>query len=144
MLVMTEEILRQIQEQAEAAYPDECCGALIGSFASGREREARLILPIDNARESGERYHRFVITPEDFIRAERAARAKGLDVIGFYHSHPDHPAVPSDYDREYALPVYSYVITAAAKGKAGASASWLLRADRSAFEAEEIRTCSHR
>jgi proteasome lid subunit RPN8/RPN11 len=94
------------------------------------------VLPIHNGREAEERYHRFVITAEDFLASEREARKRGLDVIGFYHSHPDHPAIPSDYDLEHALPGYSYVIVAVTSGTLGDLTSWELASDRSKFEKE--------
>ncbi|MDR3207161.1 MAG: M67 family metallopeptidase [Oscillospiraceae bacterium] len=138
MLRMTSSLAREIRAQGEAAYPNECCGALLGLWDPEGVREATGIFPIPNARESGEQYHRFVITPEDFLRAEKAARAEGLEVLGFYHSHPDHPAAPSDYDREHALPVYAYVITAVADGRAEAMTSWRLSPDRARFDPEDI------
>jgi proteasome lid subunit RPN8/RPN11 len=96
------------------------------------------IVPIENAWDAGEQYHRFQISPEDMMQAEREARKRGLDVLGFYHSHPDHPARPSDFDREQALPFYSYIITAVEQGRAGELASWELKTDRSEFLVEAI------
>jgi proteasome lid subunit RPN8/RPN11 len=129
-------------------YPNECCGVLLGRASEGPDgpvREVSDILPIENARELEERYHRFVIEPLDYLRAETAARERGLDVLGFYHSHPDHPAKPSDYDREHAWPNLSYVVAAVA-GRPGEGAevraltSWELSGDRSEFWPEPVTT----
>jgi proteasome lid subunit RPN8/RPN11 len=122
-----------IKSEGERAYPNECCGALLGATDDSGRRVIADILPIHNGRETEEQYHRFVIGPDDFIASEKAARERGLDVIGFYHSHPDHPAIPSDYDREHALPWYSYAIVAVESGEAGDISSWELAGDRSEF-----------
>jgi proteasome lid subunit RPN8/RPN11 len=106
---------------------------MLGSIGEAGDRRVTAIIGVENAREDGERYHRFVIEPEDFMRAEAEARRMGLDVLGFYHSHPDHPAEPSDYDREHAMPFYSYVIVSVEEGTASELTSWELAADRSEF-----------
>ncbi|GHU87120.1 hypothetical protein FACS1894202_00720 [Clostridia bacterium] len=121
--------LSGIRREGENAYPNECCGFI---FDNGE------LLPVVNAREASERYHRFVITAEDFMRAELEARRRKLDITGIYHSHPDHPAKPSDYDREHALPFYSYVIVSVENGAAGDVTSWKLSDDRQSFLQEEI------
>ena len=131
-----------IRAEGERAYPNECCGVLLGrqdETVAGGLRHVDEILPIDNAREDGEQYHRFRIEADDFMRAESHARQHGKDVLGFYHSHPDHPAEPSEYDREHALPFYSYVIVAVAGGRAGKLTSWELTPDRSRFEEEAVQ-----
>jgi proteasome lid subunit RPN8/RPN11 len=128
----------RIRAEGERLYPDECCGFLLGLDDAGGTRVISEALPAANAREAGERHHRFVIEADDFLRGELAARAKGLDVVGIYHSHPDHPALPSEYDREHALPYYSYIIVAVENGKAAAMAGFVLDADRSGFSREEM------
>lgn len=137
MIVLDAGVLAAIRSHAESTYPEECCGALVGEVAAGR-RTVRRALRLQNARAEARR-RRFRIEPEDYRGAERSAAAHGLDLIGFYHSHPDHPAAPSEYDREHALPWHSYVIVAVAAGRAGACTSWVLSADRSRFESEEVR-----
>jgi proteasome lid subunit RPN8/RPN11 len=122
-----------MRADGEAAYPDECCGVLIGEIDDSGNKIVRYAERIHNAREDGEQYHRFLITPEDMLRAEQTARAMKLDVVGFYHSHPDHPAVPSGYDKEHALPFYAYVIVSVYKGEAKGVTSWELTAERSGF-----------
>ncbi|MDR3200371.1 MAG: M67 family metallopeptidase [Spirochaetales bacterium] len=139
MIRLDEKTIGQIRAFAEAAYPNEACGFLLGKLdEGGRSRQVEEIIPIDNAREAGEQYHRFTIEPEDFMRAEKTARGQGREVLGFYHSHPDHPALPSDYDREHALPFYSYIIVAVAKGAAGDVTSWELSEDRKEFTKEDV------
>jgi proteasome lid subunit RPN8/RPN11 len=127
-----------IRAEGEKTYPNECCGVLLGRIDDEGVRNVDEILPIDNARDAGEQYHRFRIEADDFMRAEQLAREKGKDVLGFYHSHPDHPAKPSEYDREYALPFYAYIIVAVEKGRAAELTSWELATDRSRFEAEQV------
>jgi proteasome lid subunit RPN8/RPN11 len=130
--------LDEIRRYGEADYPHECCGLLIGSFDASGTKTSLETFPIVNAREDGARHNRFLIAPEDLMRGEKHARARGLDVVGFYHSHPDHPAVPSAFDLAHAWPVYSYVIVAVQGGRAEDLLSWQLRSDRSRFDAEEL------
>jgi len=137
MITIPGSIADAIKLEGERAYPNECCGALLGTIDGAGARAIAEIFPIRNNREEGERYHRFVIEPDDFLASERASRKLGLDVIGFYHSHPDHPAIPSNYDRDHALPWYSYIIVAVASGVAGDLTSWLLEPDRSKFAQEK-------
>jgi S-sulfo-L-cysteine synthase (O-acetyl-L-serine-dependent) len=124
-----------LRRHAEAAYPDECCGALLGTRPDSVEE----ILELDNA-SAGERRRRFVITPADFVRAEAAAERAGRDVLGFYHSHPDHPAHPSQFDLDHAWPNLSYPIVSVRDGRSAEIRSWRLASDRSAFQ-EELMTC---
>ena len=138
MLRLSPELENIIKKDGENAYPNECCGVLIGKVDNAGVKTARSTLTIDNAREDSEQYHRFLITPEDMMKAEQTARANKLDVIGFYHSHPDHPSAPSGYDKDHALPFYSYVIVSVDNGKAQILTSWELADDRSNFTQEKI------
>lgn len=138
MLILPFELEKIIKTDGEHTYPNECCGVLIGEIDSTGVKTAKRAESIHNAREDGEQYHRFLITSEDMIRAEQTARAEKLDVIGFYHSHPDHPAVPSEYDKEHALPFYSYVILSVRRGKANELTSWELTASRTTFLPENL------
>jgi proteasome lid subunit RPN8/RPN11 len=138
MLRLSPNLEKNIRTHGETAYPNECCGVLIGEVDMEGVKTAVRTLTIDNAREYGEQYHRFLITPEDMLRAEQAAGAMNLDVIGFYHSHPDHPPEPSGYDKDHALPFYSYVIVSVDKGKAQILTSWELMDDRVDFIQEKI------
>jgi proteasome lid subunit RPN8/RPN11 len=139
MLQLSSELEANIRKDGEAAYPDECCGVLIGEVDNAGVKLVKRTLTINNAREDGEQYHRFLITPEDMLRAEQTARAAKLEVIGFYHSHPDHPSAPSDYDKDHALPFYSYVIVSVDKGNAQVLTSWELTDDRVDFVQEKIK-----
>lgn len=139
MIVLSDQIIETICKEGEACYPDECCGILFGTLAEGQVKYAESIEPIANSSDTEERYHRFLITPETMLRAERKARKHQMDIVGFYHSHPDQAAVPSQYDREHALPVYSYLIVSVAEGKAAEIKSWeLIRYDDSYFKEEMI------
>jgi proteasome lid subunit RPN8/RPN11 len=140
MIRIPRQLHRNIRAEGESAYPDECCGIMLGTVDAEGVRTVTELQPMLNARESGERYHRFRIKADDILRAERLATGKGLEIIGFYHSHPDNPAVPSDYDREHALPWYAYVIVAVAQGRARRIRCWQLTGDRSRFLRERMHT----
>ena len=139
MLTLSAELLRAIQAHGEGAYPNEGAGLLLGSAADGRQTVVAL-LPIDNKWEAGEQYHRYLITPQDVLRAETEAASRGLDVVGIFHSHPDHAAEPSGFDRDWALPWYAYIITRIERAGAAGSRAWLLREDRTAFDEVLIET----
>jgi proteasome lid subunit RPN8/RPN11 len=127
-----------IARHGEADFPHECCGLLIGAFDQAGVKSVSELRPISNSREDGAKHNRFLITPEDLMRAERQARALKLDVLGFYHSHPDCPAIPSQFDLDHAWPVYSYVIVSVRQGRAAELTSWELAEDRSKFLPEQI------
>ncbi|MGB9586089.1 MAG: M67 family metallopeptidase, partial [Anaerolineales bacterium] len=112
-------------------------GLLLGNV-EGDEKRVKSIFPLPNVREDGARHNRFLITAEDFFRGEQAAAHLGMDVIGVYHSHPDSPNRPSEYDRQWALPWFSYIITWVQKGQALSSRSWWLTEDRQRFIEEEL------
>jgi len=129
----------EIVAQAEREYPHECCGLLLGRLdEGGHKKVVAEVFPVSNAREEAERHNRSLITPEEYLRGERRARARRLDVVGNYHSHPDHPAVPSQFDLEHAWPTWSYVIVSVRGGAAAELRSWELEADRSRFSEEEL------
>ncbi|GHV85884.1 hypothetical protein AGMMS50230_14920 [Spirochaetia bacterium] len=140
MIALNAEVEQRIRVEGEKAYPNECCGFLLGPPPSAHSGEKRIdgIAAVENAWEPGEQYHRFVITPEDFMHAEKEALKQNREILGIYHSHPDHPARPSDYDREQAMPYYSYIIVAVEKAKAHEVTSWNLTADRDHFLEEEV------
>ena len=137
MLHIDEEILAQIYAHGEESYPDEGAGFLLGSD-DGAERHISQIFTTENAREDAARHNRYLVTPEDYLKAEITADELGLSLIGVFHSHPDSPNRPSEFDREWAQPFFSYVITSVNEGKAIESRSWRLAEDRSKFEEEEI------
>jgi len=144
----------QLAQEASEGYPNEICGFLIG-VSSVKEKVISHLLPIVNDWESdgasfrdvgadfitGTRRRRFAIPPDEFYRADKAARAKGEDILGFYHSHPDSPAIPSEYDLRLAqeiFPGYSYVIIAVPGGAPAEITAWALTEDAMAFRAETI------
>jgi proteasome lid subunit RPN8/RPN11 len=129
---------KTIRAEGEKSYPNECCGFLLGAAGVDGNRGADSVLPVENARESGEQYHRFVITAEDFMRAEKEAQRLNREITGIYHSHPDHPASPSEYDREHALPFYIYLIVSVEKGMAKDLTAWELKEGREQFLEEGI------
>jgi len=126
-----------IKRHAAAAYPYECCGALIGTPLEEGVVAIVEATELANVTDEGPR-RRFRVSPADYRQSEARARELGAELVGFYHSHPDHPAEPSQYDLDHAWPNFSYVIVAVAGGEAGDLRSWRLRADRSAFEEEFI------
>jgi proteasome lid subunit RPN8/RPN11 len=130
--------LEAMSAHGQLDYPYECCGLLIGRFLEYGRKVVSEVYPISNAREEEAKRNRFLIRPEELLRGERHARRKSLDVLGFYHSHPDEEARPSRYDLEHAWPTYSYVIVSVRKAQANGLRSWELQADRSQFDEEEI------
>ena len=126
-----------IHEHAEDAYPEECAGALVGMDVG----EMKIVVDVwraQNTREEEQRSRRFLIEPLQVKEFEERARERDMDLLGFYHSHPDHPAVPSQYDREHAWPYYSYVIASVGEEGVEGMRSWVLKDDRSGYEEEQI------
>ena len=137
MITINENLIKQIKKHGEQTYPHECGGMLIGYFAENGKAIVEL-LPMENAMAESERHNRVLITPKDVLRAERYARAKKLDVVGYYHSHPDDKAVPSQFDLDHALPVWSYIIVSVLQGEAVDVRSWEMENDRSKFNEEKF------
>ena len=144
MIKLSAGLLEEIEGHAEREYPRECCGLLVGRITDGgRTREVHATYPVANIfSEEAERHHRMAIEPLEYARAERLHASRGLGVVGNYHSHPDHPAVPSQYDLEHLAPwpTMSYVVVSVREGKAVELRSWVLEADRSRFNEEEVST----
>jgi len=138
MIRMREQHINQIRGLGEREYPYECCGLLLGHFEDDGLKSLVELFPISNAREEEARRRRFLIEPTELLRGERHAREQQLDVIGFYHSHPEDSGVPSQYDLDHAWPVYSYVIVSVHSGKAVNLFSWEMQEDRSRFNPEEV------
>jgi proteasome lid subunit RPN8/RPN11 len=130
-------IMEKIQAGGEKAYPEEGAGFLLGKSA-GNHRQVLAFVEMDNNREAPSRARRYLLTPEDYTRAERAAENQGFEILGVYHSHPDHPDIPSDYDLEWAMPWFSYLITSVRAGKRNGSRAWRLSDDRSGFVEEMV------
>ena len=126
-----------IRRHGSETYPNECCGALIGKDGVVAHTYA-----LPNTTDEGPR-RRFLVRPQDYREAERQASAYGGELLGFYHSHPDHPARPSQYDLDHAWPFFSYVIVAVREGDPEDMTSWRLREDRSAFDQENLTYGQH-
>ena len=144
MLKLSARCLDRIRRHAEREYPRECCGLLVGRIVDeGRTREVSEVCEVENAfAEEGERHHRMAIPPLEYAKAERRFSAGGLGVVGNYHSHPEHPAEPSQFDLENLAPwpTMSYVIVSVRGGEAKEFRSWELAADRSRFAEEPVAT----
>lgn len=131
-LVLDEAAFETIRAHGRETYPHECCGALLG-----RDGTVSAAFGLANTTEEGPR-RRFLVRPADYQLAERTASERGLDLLGFYHSHPDHPSRPSQYDLDHAWPFFSYVIISVREGEPKELQSWRLRDDRSAFDEEAV------
>jgi|SRR5579871_901088 len=152
ILQLSQELSDQIRAHGADTYPHECCGALLGrdlDAATARSsdgdrlasRVVTALFPLVNRREDSPR-NRFSVTSDDVRDAEKAAREQGIDVVGWYHSHPDHPAEPSQYDRDHAWPWYSYIIVSVANGRPENMTSWRLTDDRAQFTPENLEIAS--
>jgi proteasome lid subunit RPN8/RPN11 len=131
-LTITAPVDAAIRAHGAETYPNECCGALIG-----RDGVVTEVYGLPNTTEEGPR-RRFMVQPGDYREAEKRASASGGELLGFYHSHPDHPARPSQYDLDHAWPFFSYIIVAVRAGVPEDMTSWRLKDDRSAFDPEEL------
>jgi proteasome lid subunit RPN8/RPN11 len=133
-LRLSAELAGEIRRQGERAYPAECCGILAGQ--AGAMKDVLRVVPLLNRRTDDP--HRYLIAPEDLRRVEAEVRHEGLEVLGYYHSHPDHSAVPSAFDMEHAWPWYSYIIVQVNRGSAAELTSWVLEDDRSSMQPESV------
>ncbi len=138
MLSLSEQHLEAIKAHAEADYPHECGGLLLGHLDAESNKSVVETLPMENTAAEETRHDRVLIDPRDLMKADRAARQKGLDVIGYYHSHPDDEAVPSQFDLDHALPVWSYIIVSVRDKTAVDWNSWEMENDRSKFNLESV------
>jgi len=127
-LTITRGVDAAVRAHGQETYPHECCGALVG-----KDDQVTAIVPLPNTTEEGPR-RRFLVRPSDYREAEKQASALGGELLGFYHSHPDHPARPSQYDLDHAWPTFAYIIVAVAQGTAGDMTVWFLKEDRSSFD----------
>ena len=132
-------LARQVEQQGVRAYPDECCGILLGRDEAAHRVVDRVRATENVFEEVAERRHRFSIDPLELLRAESESSHGSLVVLGFYHSHPDHPARPSEYDRQHAWPFYSYVIVSIAKGDPVDMTSWVLEEATETFSRQDIQ-----
>ncbi|MBM3776658.1 MAG: M67 family metallopeptidase [Acidimicrobiia bacterium] len=131
-LVLGPGVSEAIRAHGQETYPHECCGAMYG-----RDGVVSEVLGLPNTTEEGPR-RRFLVRPQDYRQAESRASERGLELLGFYHSHPDHPARPSQYDLDHAWPFFAYVIVSVGNGVSQDMTSWRLKDDRSAFLEEPL------
>jgi proteasome lid subunit RPN8/RPN11 len=141
LLKISAELAGKIRAHGVETYPHECCGAILGRESDGA-REVLGLMPLANRRDDSPR-NRFEVTSDDVRLAEKTARGQQLELIGWYHSHPDAPARPSEYDRDHAWPWYSYIIVSVQSGQPRGMNSWRLRDDRSAYDSEAIESTAH-
>ncbi len=127
-VTLTSTVARAVRAHGEETFPHECCGALVG--ADGR---VTATVPLPNTTEEGPR-RRFLVRPADYREAEQRATELGGELLGFYHSHPDHPARPSQYDLDHAWPTFAYIIVSVMSGRAADMTVWFLKEDRSTFD----------
>ncbi|MDR1614191.1 MAG: M67 family metallopeptidase [Campylobacteraceae bacterium] len=137
MIVLNDNLTNEIKTHAKADYPYECCGIILGKIENSVKITLKL-LPISNAKDEANRHNRFLITDAEFTKASIYALKNGYEILGFYHSHPDHPSAPSKYDLDHAWPFYSYIIVSVEKGEAKLLTSWELENDRTKFNQETI------
>jgi proteasome lid subunit RPN8/RPN11 len=129
----------EIRRHGEAAYPAECCGAMVGRV-EGAAKEVLRLSPAVNRRTDDP--HRYLIAPDDLRQLEREVREAGQEIVGYYHSHPDHPALPSAFDAEHAWPWYSYLIVRIDRGRGVDMASWVLDDERPIMYPESLDVLS--
>jgi proteasome lid subunit RPN8/RPN11 len=135
VIAISPKVLAEIRAHGRDTYPEECCGGLLGR--RGDPARVSRIERIDNVRDAN-RARRYEVSPRDYLRLERLAAEEGVELLGFYHSHPDHPAVPSTYDRDHAFPFFHYLVCAVASGRPGEVTAWVLSEDRREFGPEPI------
>jgi proteasome lid subunit RPN8/RPN11 len=136
-IVVPADQFRQIEAHGEEAYPNEGAGFLLG-HVNGDEVVITFVLPMENRREAEAQHNRYSIEAKDYANAELEAAKRDLSLVGVFHSHPDHPARPSQFDLDYAWPNFSYFITSVQKGKADVTYAWRLRSDRTGFDEDQL------
>ena len=148
MIQLNKQNLQIIFSHAQSTYPEECCGVILGHLESDRKTVVEII-PTQNAwnRETASdfqdsdiessRKRRYTIAPREMLQLQKSSRDKNLNIIGIFHSHPDYPATPSEFDRNCAWQEYSYIIVSVQKGRVGDMNSWMLD-DNSQFQQEEV------
>ena len=137
MICVDDAALAAIRDHGRRVYPEECCGILLGRVTAGGDRRVVELIALEN-RNSSSRHNRFLIEPRDILDAEKYGRQKELELVGFYHSHPDCEAHPSRFDLDHAWPWYTYVIVSVLQGKPDTLTCWQLSDDRSQFDTVEL------
>ncbi len=138
MIYIDNNLFQQMIDHAKGTYPFECCGLLVGKYKNDKEKDILKIYGVEN-RNKDRANDRYEIDPGDFYRVDKEASSKGMDILGVYHSHPDHPDRPSDVDREIASATYSYIIFSVNKGEDVTAKSWMFEEIDEPFEEEEIK-----
>jgi proteasome lid subunit RPN8/RPN11 len=136
---MTGAMVEEIRREGQQAYPAECCGVLGGRIVGAGKEVSRLVTMVNHRTDDPRRY---LITPEDLLRTTEDLKRSALEVLGYYHSHPDHPAAPSEFDSQHAWPWYSYIIVRVEGGRAAEVTSWVLEEDCSAMRQESLEVLS--
>ncbi len=134
---LSQDLQQQIFRQMEDTYPNEGGGFLLGNL-EGDDTEIVDVTQVENVFEEPEQHHRYAMTPQDWMQLEDEAEARSLSLVGYYHSHPDSPAIPSEYDRDHALPNFVYIITSVEDSKVVDMRVWRLREDRTQFDGETL------
>lgn len=137
-VTLSRALQERIFEQMEATYPNEGGGFLLGQVDADLVTIVDII-QVENFFAVEEQHHRYAMTPQDWMRLEDEADERGLSLVGYYHSHPDSPAIPSEYDREHALPNFVYIITSVMMARADDMRAWLLRFDRGSFDGAALQ-----
>lgn len=135
MLIIEQKPLDEMYQDALQSFPDECCGFFLGKEL-GKERIITNVVAVNNSKE-GDKKRRFEISPKDYLNAERFAGENNLQLLGVYHSHPNHPAIPSEHDRVAAQPYFSYIIISVKENEIADIRSWQLT-DKFQFDEETI------
>ncbi|MDA0196115.1 MAG: M67 family metallopeptidase [Bacteroidetes bacterium] len=134
-LIINKDVLQEMTRHAEETFPDECVGFFYGK--EGNDREIIVSREVSNSKD-GDKRRRFEVDPFDYLQAEKFAEKNGLTLLGIYHSHPNHPAKPSEHDLKQAVPFFSYIIISVMEGTTDKITSWQLNIDTNEFEEEEI------
>ena len=134
---LSQALQQSIFKQMEATFPNEGGGFLLGT-KRGNDVLIQDVIQVENVFETEEQYHRYAMTPQNWMKMEDEADARHLTLVGYYHSHPNHVAIPSEYDREHALPNFIYIITSVMNGEAVEMLVWELAHDRSRFDARTL------
>ncbi|MEM9950714.1 MAG: M67 family metallopeptidase [Chloroflexota bacterium] len=132
-VIISHELQQKIFQQMEATFPNEGGGFLLGQVG-GDNTTVVDVIEIENVFETEEQYHRYAMTPQNWASMEDEADERGLQLVGYYHSHPNHPAIPSEYDRDHALPNFVYIITSVVDGQSKVQRAWLLSQNREQFD----------
>jgi proteasome lid subunit RPN8/RPN11 len=139
-IVLDQQMLEEMQSHSVSTYPEECCGLMFGKVTDdGLSKKVQRLRRMKNTFQPSERYHRYTIDPKEFLNAEKEAEEREEEIVGVYHSHPNAPAKPSEFDRGHAWPTLSYVVVEVRGGKVIETKSWILKEDRTEFLPEELR-----